>query len=323
MKENLRLRKGLAGKEKEILFLKISKCHRRWQCILRKGNRLEAYRFIDQNHQEFGIRWLLLRLKLCPNAYYKYRKNRKAEYYTQKESVLRQIEEIYHKYNGVPGYRSMCIYLERGIRLATIHKYMNIQLRLHSIVRPEKPGCQTGKPHKVFASLLAQDFSASAPNRRWCTDFIYLFLKGGEVRYNCTIIDLYDRSVVAGITDCHITSDLAVRTPGKAMESRQGTIENLILHSDQGSQYTSRGFAEFCESAHVIQSMSKAGYPYDNAPMERCFNTLKNECTNLYAFKREEELSRAVEEFAYVTYNHVRPHSYNAYRTPYHLDSRS
>jgi len=63
--------------------------------------------------------------------------------------------------------------------------------------------------------------------------------------------------------------------------------------------------------------MSKAGYPYDNAPMERYFNTLKNECTNLYEFRTEEELYQTVEEFAYATYNHVRPHSHNSYRTPY------
>ena len=67
----------------------------------------------------------------------------------------------------------------------------------------------------------------------------------------------------------------------------------------------------------MTQSMSKAGYPYDNAPMERYFNTLKNECTNLYEFRTEEELYQTVEEFAYATYNHVRLHSYNGYRTPY------
>ena len=74
---------------------------------------------------------------------------------------------------------------------------------------------------------------------------------------------------------------------------------------------------EYCESVQVTQSMSKAGYPYDNAPMERYFNTLKNECTNLYAFQTEAELYEKVEEYAYVTYNHVRPHSYNNYQTPY------
>ncbi len=53
--------------------------------ILYKGNRLEAYRFIDDHKEEFGIRWLLRRLAICPNAYYNYRKHRKADYYAQKK----------------------------------------------------------------------------------------------------------------------------------------------------------------------------------------------------------------------------------------------
>lgn len=64
-------------------------------------------------------------------------------------------------------------------------------------------------------------------------------------------------------------------------------------------------------------SHCKAGYSYDNTPMERYFNTLKKECTNLYEFRTEESLYQTVEEFAYVHYNHVRPHSFNNYRTPY------
>ena len=76
-------------------------------------------------------------------------------------------------------------------------------------------------------------------------------------------------------------------------------------------------FTDFCKSVNAIQSMSKTGYPYDNAPMERYFNAPKNECTNLYKFQTKEALCQAVEEFEYVRYNHVRPHSYNDYRTPY------
>ena len=214
----------------------------------------------------------------------------------------------------------MTIYLKRvGYHYspATIHKYMNTELGLRSIVRPKRPGIKPGKAHKVFENRLDQDFRADRPNQKWCTDFTCLFLKNGEVRYNCTIIDLYDRSVVASITDRHITSELAIRTLQKALDSQHLTKGDLILHSDQGCQYTAKAFIEFCESVHVTQSMSKAGYPYDNAPMERYFNTLKNECTNLYEFRTEEELYQAVEEFAYVTYNHTRPHSYNSYRTPY------
>ncbi len=233
---------------------------------------------------------------------------------------MSQIKDIYHSHNGIDGYRSMTVYLAcRGYDYSptTIHKYMNLDLGLRSIVRPRKPGYEHGRAHKIFENKLKQNFTADKVNQKWCTNFTYLFLANHEVRYNCTILDLHDRSVVASITDRHITSNLAIRTLQKALDSQPAVKGELLLHSDQGSQYTSKAFIEFCESVHVTQSMSKAGYPCDNAPMERYFNTLKNECTNLYEFQTEEALYQAVEEFAYVSYNHIRPHSFNGYRTPY------
>ena len=113
------------------------------------------------------------------------------------------------------GYRSMKVYLGRkGVILSriTVHKYMNKELGLISIVRRKKPPYERGEAHKRFDNLINQNFTASGINQKWATDFTYLFLTGGDVRYNCTIIDLYDRSVVASITDRHITSVLAIRT---------------------------------------------------------------------------------------------------------------
>ena len=63
--------------------------------------------------------------------------------------------------------------------------------------------------------------------------------------------------------------------------------------------------------------MSKAGYPYDNAPMERYYNTLKNEQINHHYYHSEKELYTSIEEFAYVHYNHEHTHSYNNYKTPF------
>ena len=178
-----------------------------------------------------------------------------------------------------------------------------------------KPGYKTGKKNKIFDNLLNQKFTVDCKNKVWCTDFTYMRQSNGKFRYNCSIIDLYDRSVVASLNSDCINTDLAINTLKTALKKEKHT--KVILHSDQGSQFTSKAFVEFCESVNVTQSMSKAGYPYDNAPMERYFNTLKNECTNLYEFETEKALYQKVEEFAYVDYNHVRPHSFNDYRTPY------
>ena len=175
---------------------------------------------------------------------------------------MEQIKDIYHSHHGVDGYRSMTVYLARRgchYSFTTIHKYMNTELGLHSIVRPKKPDYKHGKPHKTFENKLNQDFTADKVNQKWCTDFTYLFLADHEVRYNCAILDLHDRSVVASITDRQITSDLAIRTLQKALDSQPALKGELILHSDQGSQYTSKAYVEFCESVHVTQSMSKAG----------------------------------------------------------------
>ena len=167
----------------------------------------------------------------------------------------------------------MTVYLARkGFHYSpiTIHKYMNQEMGLYAIVRPKKPEYIHGS-HTRYLRISWLKISLLSGQSKWCTDFTYLFLKNGEVRYNCSILDLYDRSIIASITDRHITSELAIRTLQKALDSQPMRKGELLLHSDQGAQYTSKAFVEYCESVHVTQSMSKAGCPYDNAPMERYF----------------------------------------------------
>ena len=76
-------------------------------------------------------------------------------------------------------------------------------------------------------------------------------------------------------------------------------------------------FTRFCLENRIIQSMSRAGCPYDNAPMERFYNTMKSELVYQYHFRNDEELDSAIYEFSYGWYNMVRPHSFNGYLTPY------
>lgn len=216
----------------------------------------------------------------------------------------------------------MNVYLaRRGYNYSppTIHKYMNTEMGVRSVVRPKKPDYVQGKPHRIFENKVRQNFTAERPNQKWYIDFTYLFLKNHGLRYNCTIIDLYDQSVVASIADRRTTSNFVIRTAQKALASQSAINGGIILHSDQGTQYTSRAFIEFCEFVNITQSLSRSGYPYDNALMERYFNTLKNECTNLYEFATEETFYQKVEEFSYVDYNHVCPHSFNGYRAPYEI----
>lgn len=255
---------------------------------------------------------------MSPNAYYNFLKDRKAAYRAKKEKRLSIIQEIYHKHQGKPGYR-MIKDLDTGNRLDcclyTVHRYMK-QLGLKSVVAKHKPKYVKGTSHKKFDNLLKRNFVAAQPNQKWCTDFTYLKLTSGATRYNCSILDLYDRSIVATLNGKQITAALAIETVKIAL-AKNPRHDGLMLHSDQGSQFTSKEFTDFCAKEKITQSMSKAGCPYDNAPMESFYGTLKNEYISQHHFRDDESLNKGVYQEIYCWYNHVRPHSFNHGKTPF------
>ena len=251
---------------------------------------------------------------ICPNAYYNYRKHRKNAMKKTKASTLKLIEKIYREAGGKPGYRMMKSLLDnKGIHLSahTVHNYMNKELGLKSVTRKAKRRhCNGPEPYGLFENLLDQDFHADRRNAKWCVDFTYLSFGKNNRRYNCTILDLYDRRVVASVNGNRINTQLAIDTLEEAIRNVGGET-GMILHSDRGSQFASKEFIEFCKGLGIIQSMSKPGCPYDNAPMERYFNTLKAELLHLNKYETEKELYTAITAYAYGWYNNLRPHSYN------------
>ncbi len=262
----------------------------------------------------FGINWLLRKFNLSPNAYYNYKKHRRNAIEKQKASILKCIKELYYESDGRPGYRMMQkLLLNKGIVLSlqTVRKYMNVELKLKSVTRKPKHHYHKGsEAYAVSNNLLQQDFFSKKKNEKWCIDFTYIYFGNRHKRYNCTIIDIYDRRVVASVNGAKIDSKLAIATVSKALERCDGET-GMILHSDQGSQFTSKEFTEFCITHGVVQSMSKSGCPYDNAPMERYFNTLKAELLNQHNYQDEETLYREINCYAYGWYNNLRPHSFN------------
>lgn len=138
---------------------------------------------------------------------------KRSERAVKKKEILKKITEIYHRENGVPDYRMMANELKKHkifLSPNTVYSYMK-ELNLKSIVRQQYV-YHKGDAHKVFANLLERDFSASQPNQKWCADFTYLHLTTGEKRYNCSILDLYDRRIVATLNSNKIDSKLAIDT---------------------------------------------------------------------------------------------------------------
>ena len=276
-----------------------------------------VYRFIDEYKNHFGLRWLCLHLKVSTSCYYNYLKDKKCEYHKLRDAIYERIKYIFYNNNRTVGHRTMKAFLSRyGIYLSktTVHKYMNKNLNLAAIIMRKKPGYKSAKKHKIFNNLLNQNVIIDKKNKVWCTDFTYMRSPKGKFRYNCTIIDLFDRSVVASMNSKYMNSELAIDTLRKALK-QENYPKDLILHSDQGVQFTSWEFIMFCKENSVKQSMSKAGCPYDNAPMERFYNTFKNCFYYRFTFDSDEMLDDMTKRYVN-WYNYVRPHSYNNYLTP-------
>ena len=259
------------------------------------------------------MRWLFERLNVYPNAYYNYLKDRKAEARRTKTKVLRTISELYHYHDGIPGYRMMTYLLaQKGINYSnqTVFQYMH-SLGLTSITRRKsKYRYIKGRTSKIFPNLLNQEFYAPEKNKIWCCDFTYLPMGDGQMRYNCSILDLYDRSIVATLNGDHIDADLAQRTLQKAI-IKENPKRGLIFHTDQGSQFGAIAFMQFCALSGIQQSMSRAGCPYDNAPMERFYNTFKCEYFSQHIFYDPYLADAGVYRYILDWYNQRRPHSYN------------
>ncbi|CVI72756.1 Integrase core domain protein [Clostridiales bacterium CHKCI001] len=256
---------------------------------------------------------------MAPNAYYNYLKDNKAGYCKQKQKLYEKIKRIYYNHNRIIGHHGMKIFLARkGIYLSktTVHRYMNQELNLHAVTMRKKGTYVRGERNEIFPNLLKQNFTADEKNKIWCTDFTYIGLSNGKMRYNCTMIDLYDSCVVATLNSSYINTELAVNTLKRAINNEK-TGAGLILHSDQGCQFTSWKFMDYCKSQEIIQSMSKAGCPYDNAPIERFYKTFKDELVYRYHFINVKALDDAVAQYVFVWYKHVRLHLYDNWMTPF------
>ena len=115
----------------------------------------------------------------------------------------------------------MRIFIKRyGYELSntTMHKYINKELNLCAVIMHSKPGYRAGKKNKIFDNLLNQIFTVDCKNKVWCTDFTYMRQPNGKFRYNCSIIDLFDRSTVASLNSDYINMDLAINTLKTALK---------------------------------------------------------------------------------------------------------
>ncbi len=166
---------------------------------------------------------------------------------------------------------------------------------------------------------LNQAFNPPAPNQVWTSDFSYIPVGKKSFVYLCVILDLFSRKVIAWSVGPKIDSELALSTLKKAVSSRKPEA-SVLFHTDQGSQYTSSMFRKYLDGQPITQSLSKPGYPWDNAVTESFFKYMKKEELNRRIFSSLQEVQLSCFEYIEGFYNTQRPHGTLNMLTPNEME---
>ena len=219
--------------------------------------------------------------------------------------------ELFNESRGAAGSRT----LRDQMNLAgfSIGRFKVRSLMREAGLRSGQPGPSPYKKHGQarvdIPNLLDRQFDVPAPNRVWCGDISYVWA-GDRWHYLAVVLDLCHRRVVGSAVSDKRNAQLVIDALQAALASR-GHPKGLMFHSDQGSQYASRRFRRVLWRHRILQSMSRRGNCWDNAPMERLFRSLKSEWLPPLGYKSLAAAKADITDYFMRYYNWRRPHSAN------------
>ena len=214
-------------------------------------------------------------LHVCRSKYYAWQQRGGESLRARSDRrLLVLIRSLHQKWDGIMGYRRMCVPLRQdhgeSIGIRKVRRLMR-GAGLTGIPKKRRLYRKPVRTESNIPDLLQREFSAKQPNRAWVTD-ITEFRTGEGKLYLCVIKDLYDGMVVSWKTQARPTADLVVSTVKWAVAKcpRQEGIAT-ILHSDHESQYTSNAYRKCLQHNGLRMSMGRVRTCADNASTERVF----------------------------------------------------
>ena len=271
---------------------------------------------LERLYGEYNVHNLCDALMVPRGTFYNHIKRNKRDnawYAKRRESLREEIQKIYYDKHQIYGSPKIAATLRsRGIKVTEgMVRQLMQDMGLISIREGAKD--YYDKEKSKNKNYLNQKFNTTRPNEVWVSD-ITCFRYNEKYYYICVIVDLCARKVVGYKIGGKNSTQLTKSTFKLAYESRQPD-ENLIFHTDNGSNYTSKSFRDYLKKLRVTQSFSRPHIPYDNSVMESFFSNMKREELYRTKYRSEKEFRTAVKNYIQF-YNEERPHSKNKYKTP-------
>ena len=275
------------------------------------------YAFIAEHRPQFPVRTMCRCLCIHPSGFYAWLKEPLSKRAREDGRQTELIRTAWQDSGKVYGYRKLHDdLLDQGEtccpnRVARLAKLAGIKAQ---IGYKRRIGSYGGRPSVVVDNTLDRQFDVTAPDTAWVTDITYIKTCEGFA-YLAVVIDLYARRVVGWSMQSRQTTDVVLQALLMAVWRRKPK-NKVLIHSDQGSQFTSMDWASFLKHHNLEHSMSRRGNCHDNAVAESFFNLLKRERIRRKTYRTRAEARQDVFDYIEMFYNPKRKHVRNGMLSP-------
>ncbi|MEU6540947.1 IS3 family transposase [Streptomyces sp. NPDC047000] len=226
-----------------------------------------AWGFVSAHAEMFGIKRICRVLEVSRSGYHRWIAGARArtERQSEKDALGKEIREIHAEHRG--NYGVLRVHAElRGFGHTVNRERVVRLMRKHQIVgrhlRKKKRTTIPGRLAPPVADLVQRDFTAGAPDEKWCGDITYVQV-GVAWLYLACVIDIRSRRVLSYSTAPYMRAELVIDVLEAAVAARGGDVTGVIFHADRGSQYTSAAFAQVCGRYGIRRNMGSVGSSYD------------------------------------------------------------
>ena len=270
----------------------------------------------------YPVRTMCRVLGVSSSGYYAWRARPQSARARANELLLDRIREIHATSDETYGSPRIHAELQEEGASVGLNRVSRLMRRggLVGVTRRRKwRTTKRDKDARPAPDLVKRDFATVGPDRLWVADITYV-LTGSGFLYVAVVVDAWSRRVVGWSMQNHLKTDLVVQALDMALLQRRP--EDVIHHSDQGTQYTSIAFGLRCKHMGVRPSMGSVGDCYDNALCESFFATLECELIERRRFGNHMEAKMAVFRFIESWYNPRRRHSALGYESPVNFEAK-
>ncbi|WP_329856299.1 IS3 family transposase [Stenotrophomonas muris] len=289
--------------------------------VLCQGVRAK-YAFMRAHAREFRLVAMCRVLGVQRSGYYAWLRHGASAREREDQRLLGLIKHHWLASGTVYGYRKITLDLREAGEQCSRHRVLRLMRAegLRAQVGYGRKPRHRGGPAGVVANVLNRDFGPQAPNKVWVTDITYIRTYEGWL-FLAAVMDLYSRQIVGWATASTMTSDPVLQALVAAAWRRKPG-PGVMVHSDQGCQFTSSDWQSFLKAHRMVPSMSRRGNCHDNAVAESFFSVLKKERIKRRIYPTRAMAASDVFDYIEMFYNPIRRHGSAGGLSPVEFERR-